>query len=150
MNEKTHILSFSVTAQNRDNYANILENSLSGLDIKVRKRIIICCIELIQNNLKYNQAESINIEISRQGNKLTVNTFRKISPSEAAELITRIKSINESEVSELQVKYQSNICKEISSESTGNGLIICKLKSSNDIITNIENNILEISLNFEL
>ena len=139
MNEKNHILSFSVTAQNRDNYANTLENSLSGLDIKVRKRIIICCIELIQNNLKYNQAENINIEISRQGNKLTVNTFRKMSPS-----------INERETSEWQVKYQNNICKEISSESTGNGLIICKLKSSNDIITNIENNILEISLNFEL
>ncbi len=150
MNTAKNIFSFSVsTTENKENFVEILENNLQGIDKSVRKRIILCTIELIQNNLIYNQNEAIQISIIENSCEIQLQTKRKILQSEAENLIKKIVEVNSYNNQFLKDLYLENLKSENANTSTGNGLIVCKYKSDGDIFADYQNNILEIKLTFK-
>ncbi len=98
--------------------------------ISLRKKILSCSIELIQNNLKHNTKPAIFRFVEH-------NDYYKADITEALfeesfqKLCASIELINSQSINELKIKYQENLTKD--STNTGNGLILCRLKSSDTI-----------------
>ena len=120
--------------ENSDAYLDILESKLSNLKLSIKKRIIGCTIELIQNAFIHNNSDaSLIITENEKEYRLSISQFLK--DEEFTNLDSKIKLINAYSETELKEKYLSNIKKTTDNNTThtGNGLIFCRLKSRNQI-----------------
>ena len=142
MNETKNIffvkLSFPL---NKDNYHIIIEDLLknqSYFDKKMKKNILICVIELIQNIFKHNILfknnifNHIDIECNLLKNKVIVKISQIINQEQLLKLIDIINGINNISLEEIKGQYIKNL-ENNDSEHVGNGLLLCKLKSQNQI-----------------
>ncbi len=114
-----------------EDFADLLIENLSNISPKtLRKRIISCCIELIQNNLKHNH-DIANLSISESQTSFIVVISEKNNYDAIELLQTKIEHINKTSICNLRENFTKNLEKE--TKNTGNGLISCRLKSSNII-----------------
>ncbi len=128
----------------------ILSDSLKDVDKLLQKRIIAASIELFQNAEIHckNKAEFCIYQSSRY---ICVEIKQQLSVSMLANLESKIKKLNEIEMEDLKIMYRNNLIRILpSNHSRGNGLILCRLKSSNKINIRKIDNVLVMTLKFEL
>lgn len=134
--------------KNRYNFTDTIDESLSHLCKNIRKRIVSCAIELIQNNLIYNTDKEIVVEISENEDFYILHTTRKSDNDTCRMLIAKIKEINATGHETLKKRFTDNLMRDNQQAGTGNGLILCKLKSGNDILAVQAEDMLHINLKF--
>lgn len=127
----------SLNLNNKEDYSDfniILQEKLMALGIRNLKKILISAVELIQNNLIHNDNLKLELKIYRDNNYIFVETQQYLIPEICTQVINKISKINTQSISELKEIYQQNIKNTDNiSQNAGNGFIICKLKSENNI-----------------
>lgn len=147
-NAKT-ILSLHFSAgSDCENIVETLESQLQKIDKPLRKRIISCAIELLQNNTIHNKGNIIDISVSETDNCIRLNTARKLDEKSANFLNNKIQEINNIDTNNLKELFKKNLSSENLEQGTGNGLILCRLKSDSDIETKFSDGTFEINLTF--
>ncbi|MBQ5571427.1 MAG: hypothetical protein IIT38_00975, partial [Bacteroidales bacterium] len=131
-----------------ENIVETLENKLQEIDKPLRKRIISCAIELLQNNTIHNKGNGIDISVIESDDCIMLKTARKLEEISANYLNNKIQEINNISVVNLKVLFQKNLSSENLEQGTGNGLILCRLKSDSDIETKFSDETFEINLTF--
>lgn len=126
-----------------------IESQLAEIEKPLRKRIVSCAIELIQNNIIHNSGNEIVVKAYESDNHITLNTYRKLNDSNALFLQNKILDINNKNTFQLKELFKQNISNESAAQGTGNGLILCRLKSDSDIYTNSDGDTFEITLKFD-
>lgn len=143
------ILSLHISAGNDcENIVETLENKLQEIDKPLRKRIISCAIELLQNNSIHNNSNGIDISVIESNDCIKLKTTRKLDEISANYLNNKIQEINNISVVNLKVLFKKNLSSENLEQGTGNGLILCRLKSDSDIETRFSDKTFEINLTF--
>ncbi len=131
-----------------ENIVETLESKLQEIDKPLRKRIISCTIELLQNNTIHNKGNIIDISVSETDNCIRLNTARKLDEKSANFLNNKIQEINNISIDNLKELFKKNLSAENLIQGTGNGLILCRLKSDSDIETKFSDETFEINLTF--
>lgn len=130
-----------ITSSDYENFTSQVESSLSNITGKLKKRIMICVIELIQNNIIHNMASAMSIRIFSINKKIKIESTQALSEEKLTKLKKHIDYINNMDLSTLDNIRRSNLTntENIQSDSAGNGLITCRLKSTEiiDLKTNI-------------
>jgi len=143
------ILSLHFSAESDcDNIVETLENQLHEIDKLLRKRIISCAIELLQNNTIHNHGNGIDISVTETDGCIRLNTTRKLDAKSANLLNNKIQGINNINIYKLKELFKRNLSAENLEQGTGNGLILCRLKSDSDIETKFSDETFEINLTF--
>lgn len=143
------ILSLHISAgSDCENIVETLENKLQEIDKPLRKRIISCAIELLQNNTIHNHDNGIEITVTETDDCIKLNTTRKLDEKSAKFLNNKIQEINNISTDNLKVLFKKNLSAENLSQGTGNGLILCRLKSDTAIETKFSDETFEINLTF--
>ena len=149
-NAKT-ILSLHFSAgSDCENIVETMENKLQEIDKPLRKRIISCAIELLQNNTIHNHGNGIDISVTESDNCIRLNTARKLDEKSANFLNNKIHEINNISIDNLKELFKKNLSAENLIQGTGNGLILCRLKSDSDIETKFSDDTFEINLTFNI
>lgn len=147
-NTKT-ILSLHISAGSEcENIVETLESKLQEIDKPLRKRIISCAIELLQNNFIHNHGNGIDISVIESDGCIKLKTARKLDEISASYLNNKIQEINNISIVNLKDLFKKNLSSENLGQSTGNGLILCRLKSDSDIETMFSDETFEINLTF--
>lgn len=150
MTDTQRILSLEVSkSKNSENFVEILNNSLQNEIVQLKKRIVSCAIELIQNTLIHNTEESIFTIIEKQGTRIILSTHQQITHNAALNIIEQINIINGKNSEGLKSTYRYNLENSNGKQNTGNGLIVCRMKSDRDISSEYIENQLYIKLIFE-
>ena len=126
-----------------------IESQLAEIEKPLRKRIVSCAIELIQNNIIHNSGNEIVVKAYESDNYITLNTYRKLNDSNAKILSNKIVDTNEKSTTKLKELFKQNLNNESATQGTGNGLILCRLKSDSEIHTNYDGDTFEITLKFD-
>ena len=126
-----------------------IENQLAEIEKPLRKRIVSCTIELIQNNIIHNNGTEIVVKAYESNDQITLNTYRKLNHSSTIILHNKILDINNKSIIQLKELFKQNLNNESATQGTGNGLILCRLKSDSDIYTNSDGDTFEITLKFD-
>lgn len=143
------ILSLHISAGNDcENIVETLENKLQEIDKPLRKRIISCAIELLQNNSIHNHGNGIDISVIESNDCIKLKTARKLDEISANYLNNKIQEINNIDTNNLKELFKKNLSYENLEQGTGNGLILCRLKSDSDIETKFSDETFEINLTF--
>lgn len=124
--------------ENLDNYTDLLNRGIEYCPESIRKKILICSTEIIQNNIIHNENINNNsyfsINFQRINQKFLSTYTHLLSKKSAITILEKIDFINSKTIEELQTIYQLNLINPSLNNSVGNGLITCKLKSKNNII----------------
>ena len=136
------------TESDCENIVETLENQLQEIDKPLRKRIISCVIELLQNNTIHNHSNGIDISVAEIDDCIKLNTIRKLDEKSAKFLNNKIQEINNISTDNLKELFKKNLSTENLEQGTGNGLILCRLKSDYDIETKFSDETFEINLTF--
>lgn len=143
------ILSLHISARNDcENIVETLESKLQEIDKTLRKRIISCAIELLQNNTIHNKGNGIDISVIESDGCIKLKTARKLDEKSANFLNNKIQEINNIGSDNLKELFKKNLSSENLEKGTGNGLILCRLKSDSDIETKFSDETFEINLTF--
>ena len=143
------ILSLHISAESDcENIVETLENKLQEIDKPLRKRIISCAIELLQNNSIHNKGNGIDISVIESDGCIKLKTARELDEISANYLNNKIQEINNISIDNLKDLFKKNLSAENLSQGTGNGLILCRLKSDSDIETKFSDTTFEINLTF--
>ncbi|MBN2776355.1 MAG: hypothetical protein JXR36_01855 [Bacteroidales bacterium] len=136
------------TDTNIDVLIETIEKTLHKFNNKtITKRILACSIELIQNNIIHNKNKPSEIIISETEDTIDLKISQSILFYDAQNILKIINSINQNNIEALKIIYRQNLSGE--EKTTGNGLIICRIKSENKIKFNCTNSDLyEIILKF--
>ena len=149
MSSTKAILSLHISAESDcENIVETLESQLQEIDKPLRKRIISCAIELLQNNIIHNKGNGIEISVAETDDCIKFNTTRKLDEKSATFLSNKIQEINNISIDNLKELFKKNLSAENLSQGTGNGLILCRLKSDSDIETKFSSETFEINLTF--
>ena len=132
-----------------ENMIETIESQLAEIEKPLRKRIVSCAIELIQNNIIHNSGNEIVVKAYESDNQITLNTYRKLSDANAIILQNKILDINNKDIFQLKELFKQNLNNESATQGTGNGLILCRLKSDSEIYTNSDGDTFEITLKFD-
>ncbi len=135
----------------KNDYENIVEtldSQLQKIDKTLRKRIISCAIELLQNNTIHNKGNGIVISIIENDVCIKLNTARKLDEKSANFINNKIQDINNISADNLKELFKKNLSAENLTQGTGNGLILCRLKSDTAIETKFSDDTFEINLTF--
>lgn len=128
-----------------DDYHNfnlIIESALKEHNIVSAKKILICSTELIQNNIIHNNLSPSKIEISTNYDT-TIIEYSQIAVAENYfKINSLIDTINNISILSIKEKIRNNIIKENRESSCGNGLMICRYKSGNNINVQLINKII--------
>lgn len=135
--------------ETRENMIETIESQLAEIEKPLRKRIVSCTIELIQNNIIHNNGTEIVVKAYESNDQITLNTYRKLNDSNALILRNKILDINNKSIIQLKELFKQNLNNESATQGTGNGLILCRLKSDSDIYTNSDGDTFEITLKFD-
>ncbi|MBO4875910.1 MAG: hypothetical protein J5542_11460 [Bacteroidales bacterium] len=125
-----------------------MESQLQEIDKPLRKRIISCAIELLQNNSIHNNSNEIDISVTETDANIKLNTARKLDEKCAKFLNNKIQEINNISIGNLKELFKKNLSAENLTQGTGNGLILCRLKSDTAIETKFSGETFEINLTF--
>ena len=148
-NAKT-ILSLHFSAgSDYENIVETLENKLQEIEKPLQKRIVSCAVELIQNNIIHNSGNEILVRAYESDNQITLNTYRKLNDANTITLQSKILDINNKNTIQLKELFKQNLNNESATQGTGNGLILCRLKSDSEIYTNSDGDTFEITLKFD-
>lgn len=128
-------------------FLSSVEKSINNIPKTIRKKLIFCLIELVQNAIVHKNKSKISVIISK--GKSFVLQVANISSKENA-IITKhhFEQINKHNLKILKEIYNNNLKKESNNKSVGNGLILCLIKSEKKIeliinnITDIQKQIL--------
>lgn len=131
-----------------ENIVETLESQLQEIEKPLRKRIISCAIELLQNNTIHNHSNGIDISVTEISGCIKLNTTRKLDEKSAISLNNKIQEINNISTDNLKELFKKNLSAENLEQGTGNGLILCRLKSDSDIETRFSDKTFEINLTF--
>ena len=131
-----------------ENIVETLESKLQEIDKPLRKRIISCAIELLQNNTIHNKGNGIDISVTETDANIKLNTARKLDEKSANFLNNKIQGINNISTDNLKELFKKNLSAENLEQGTGNGLILCRLKSDKIIETKFSDETFEINLAF--
>lgn len=131
-----------------ENIVETLENKLQEIDKPLRKRIISCAIELLQNNTIHNKGNGIEISVTESNDCIKLKTARKLDIKSINFLNYKIQEINNISIDNLKELFKKNLSAENLEQGTGNGLILCRLKSDSDIETKFSDETFEINLTF--
>ena len=143
------ILSLHFSAESEcENIVETLERKLQEIDKPLRKRIISCAIELLQNNTIHNKGNGIDISVTETNNCIRLYTARKLDEKNAKFLNNKIQEINNISSDNLKELFKKNLSAENLEQGTRNGLILCRLKSDTDIETKFSGETFEINLTF--
>ncbi len=143
------ILSLHFSAgSDSENIVEDLESQLQEIDKPLRKRIISCAIELLQNNTIHNHGNGIDISVAESDNRIKLDTARKLDEKSAKFINNKIQEINNISIDNLKELFKKNLSVENLEQGTGNGLILCRLKSDSDIETKFLGETFEINLTF--
>jgi hypothetical protein len=132
---------------NTNDYSLILENNVlhnNKIPSSKRKKILICLIELIQNIFRHNimyingLSKSIIIICDSKNDKICLKINQEMRTRDVENMKNIINKINNNSIEELKYKYQNNL-QNNTSDNLGNGLIISRLKSDDDIKITAEN-----------
>ena len=126
-----------------------IESQLAEIKKPLRKRIVSCAIELIQNNIIHNSGNEIVVKAYESDSQITLNSYRKLNDSDAIFLRNKILDINNKNTIQLKELFKQNLNNESATQGTGNGLILCRLKSDSEIYTNNDGDTFEITLKFD-
>lgn len=126
-----------------------IESQLAEIEKPLRKRIVSCAIELIQNNIIHNSGNEIVVKAYESDNYITLNTYRKLNDSNAKTLSNKIIDTNENSIIKLKELFKYNLNNGSATQGTGNGLILCRLKSDSEIYSNYDGDTFEITLKFD-
>lgn len=149
-NAKT-ILSLHFSAgSDCENIVETLENKLQEIDKPLRKRIISCAIELLQNNTIHNKGNGMDISVIKTDDCIILNTTRKLDEKSANYLNNKIQEINNISINNLKELFKKNLSAENLEQGTGNGLILCRLKPDSYIETKFSDDTFEINLTFNI
>ena len=149
MSSTKTILSLHISAESDcENIVETLDSQLQEIDKPLRKRIISCAIELLQNNTIHNQGNGIDISVTETNDCIKLNTTRKLDLKSANFLNNKIQEINNISTDNLKKLFKKNLSAENLEQGTGNGLILCRLKSNTDIETKFSGETFEINLKF--
>ena len=147
-NTKT-ILSLHISAGSEcENIVETLESKLQEIDKPLRKRIISCAIELLQNNTIHNKGNGIDISVIETNDCIKLKTAWKLDEISTNYLNNKIQEINNISRVNLKELFKKNLSSENLGQGTGNGLILCRLKSDSDIETKFSDETFEINLTF--
>lgn len=147
-NTKT-ILSLYISSESDcENIVETLESKLQEIDKPLRKKIISCAIELLQNNTIHNHGNGIDISVTEMNGCIKLNTARKLDEKSVNFLNNKIQEINNISIDNLKELFKKNLSAENLEQGTGNGLILCRLKSDSDIETKFSDETFEINLTF--
>lgn len=143
------ILSLHISAESDcENIVETMESQLQEIDKPLRKKIISCAIELLQNNTIHNHGNGIDISVTEMNDCIKLKTARKLDEISANYLNNKIQEINNIGTNNLKELFKKNLSSENSEQGTGNGLILCRLKSDTDIETKFSDETFEINLTF--
>lgn len=143
------ILSLHISTGNDcENIVETLESKLQEIDKPLRKRIISCAIELLQNNTIHNKGNGIDISVIETNDCIKLKTARKLDEISTNYLNNKIQEINNISRVNLKELFKKNLSSENLEQGTGNGLILCRLKSDSDIETKFSDGTFEINLTF--
>ena len=143
------ILSLHISAESDcENIVETLESKLQEIDKPLRKRIISCAIELLQNNSIHNKSNGIDISVIESNDCIKLKTARKLDIKSINFLNYKIQEINNISIDNLKELFKKNLSAENLEQGTGNGLILCRLKSDSDIETKFSDETFEINLTF--
>ena len=131
-----------------ENIVETLESQLQEIDKPLRKRITSCAIELLQNNTIHNHGNGIDISVTETDANIKLNTARKLDEKCAKFLNNKIQEINNISIGNLKELFKKNLSAENLTQGTGNGLILCRLKSDAAIETKFSDETFEINLTF--
>ena len=131
-----------------ENIVETLESKLQEIDKTLRKRIISCAIELLQNNTIHNKGNGIDISVIESDGRIKLKTARKLDRECGKFLIDKIQEINNISTDNLKELFKKNLSSENLEQGTGNGLILCRLKSDTDIETKFSDETFEMNLTF--
>ncbi|MDD2385583.1 MAG: DUF6272 family protein [Bacteroidales bacterium] len=133
MKHEEKILCYYETTQNADAgaFVALVSEQLSNLKTKIKKRIILSAVELLQNNLIYNNKNAAIFQVIETTSDYIVEIKQAMETAMIENIIKQLKNINEIEVVDLQGIYQKNLS--TTSNSTGNGHVFCRIKSENPI-----------------
>ena len=131
-----------------ENIVETLESQLQEIDKPLLKRIISCAIELLQNNTIHNKGNGIDISVTETDANIKLNTARKLDKISANYLNNKIQEINNIGTNNLKELFKKNLSSENLEQGTGNGLILCRLKSDTAIETKFSDETFEINLTF--
>ena len=131
-----------------ENIVETLESKLQEIDKPLRKRIISCAIELLQNNSIHNKGNGIDISVIESNGCIKLKTARKLDEISANYLNNKIQEISNISIVNIKVLFKKNLSSENLEQGTGNGLILCRLKSDSDIETKFSDGTFEINLTF--
>ena len=149
MSSTKQILSLHISAKNDyENIVETLDSQLQKIDKTLRKRIISCAIELLQNNTIHNKGNGIVISIIENDVCIKLNTARKLDEKSANFINNKIQDINNISADNLKELFKKNLSAENLTQGTGNGLILCRLKSDTAIETKFSDDTFEINLTF--
>lgn len=133
--------------KNKDNFNTILENKLENFKKNLKKKILICATELIQNNFIHNDFKNISLEIKKRETSYILIVEQIVENEKSLKILQKIVEINKKNIDELKEIYKNNL-QNSCLDNVGNGLIICKIKSKNNIETTKKENCLIIKLLF--
>ncbi len=144
MNSGNEIL-LSITPETNEDYENfrfLTESAFEGFPINLRKKLLFCITELIQNNYIHNRGNKSEIMVYRTNKQVIIESKQEVSKDNYLKIEKQVQQINNMDISALEELKINNI-KESSEKkqvSPGNGLLTCRIKSGNLISININSN----------
>ncbi len=112
-------------------FISLLSEYLTSLKTKLKKRIILSVLELVQNKIIYNNKNAATIQVIETYSYYIVKIRQYMETTMVENLINQLKNTNNIETSDLKGVYQENLLKAL--PTTGNGHIFCRIKSENPI-----------------
>lgn len=117
-----------------DSFFDIITNKINSIEDVEKpylKKIIICAIELIQNNIIHNCKEVSRLEIYKKDNFIILDYVQSTDKQKFENLVKHIKFVNELNFENISLKIKGNIENTKSNLGSGNGLLTCRLKTKN-------------------
>lgn len=134
MSKLLYINTLRDEADYRDFHTSI-NKALENLGTTLRKKLLLCSIELIQNNLIHNTNRTLEYSLFEDGQEYVVQTCFHTDLLHYRRLSSFVGSVNSLTEAELGERYLTNLQKPITSDATPthNGFLLCRRKSGHAI-----------------
>jgi hypothetical protein len=135
--------------KNYNELINNIEKKIENSTKKIKKNLIICLIELLQNGLNYSNDSNVKIIIEKHNKAFAIIIKNNAITPKINDLNIYFEYLKGKDLSMLKELYLNNLTKTISSDKKiGNGLILCMIKTNKQISLDINNNLITIKALF--
>ena len=108
-------------------------SSITNIKKSFLKKLIICSIELIQNNIIYNNKAVSRLELYSIADFFILDYIQTTNKLKFQNLANKIDNINKMDFDNIDLKIKENIEKPKFKSGSGNGLLTCRLKTKNQL-----------------